>query len=247
MSKTYVILNDIQYPFHDEQCLALVKLFIKDIKPDGVRLNGDIVDCYSISSFTKDPMHRADLLTERRYAQDLMGHIAKYSQDNMWLEGNHEKRLWRLIADRAPALGVFEEVSFPKLFKLDNFGFKWSPYGDLTRLGHLRITHGELVRKDSGATAKAYWNRYRTSVLIGHTQRFGAFYITCLGEQYACFENACLCDLRPDYTPNPDWQQGFSVVHVASDKTYNVQQIPIFKRDGRAFCMYGPERYETRA
>ena len=56
MSKTYVILNDIQYPFHDEQCLALVKLFIKDIKPDGVRLNGDIVDCYSISSFTKDPM-----------------------------------------------------------------------------------------------------------------------------------------------------------------------------------------------
>lgn len=243
MSKTYVVINDIQFPFHDEQCVDLVKIFIKDIRPDGTLFNGDIVDCYPISHFTKDPMQRTDLLLERRYAHDLMKHVSKHSKENVWLEGNHEKRLWRMVADKMPELGIFPELSFPRLFNLEDFGFSWRPYGDLVKLGHLRVTHGEMVRHDSSATAKAYWNKYRTSVMIGHTQRFGAFYITCLGEQYVCFENACLCTMTPEYAPSPNWQQGFSVVHVDENKMFNVQQLPIFKIGGKAYCLYGKERY----
>lgn len=244
MSRTYVVLNDIQYPFHDEQCMELVvDTVIKDIKPNGVILNGDVADCYPISSFTKNPMQRADLLLERKLCTNLLTKLSKYAGTIDWLEGNHEKRLWRMVADKVPQLGIFEELSFPKLFKLADYGVRWYEYGALVNLGHLRLTHGEIIRKDSAATAKAYFNKYRCSVMIGHTQRFGAYYITCLGVQYVCFENGCLCSMKPEYTPNPNWQQGFSVVHVDDNKMFNVQQIPIFKIGGKAYCMYGKERY----
>jgi hypothetical protein len=45
---------------------------------------------------------------------------------------------------------------------------------------------------------------------------------------HAAYENGCLCKLTPEYAQQPNWQQGFSVVHVdESTGLFNVQQIPI--------------------
>ena len=44
------------------------------------------------------------------------------------------------------------------------------------------------------------------------------------------YENGCLCRLDPKYVQFPDWQQGFSVVHVDEGGFFNVQQIPILNR-----------------
>ena len=52
--KRYVVLSDIQIPFQDDSALEVAYKLIKDIKPDGVILNGDITDCYAISDFDKE-------------------------------------------------------------------------------------------------------------------------------------------------------------------------------------------------
>ena len=49
----------------------------------------------------------------------------------------------------------------------------------------------------------------------------------------------CLCRLDPEYAQDPDWQQGFSVVHVEDNGFYHVQQIPILKQ---SMFFYGREK-----
>jgi hypothetical protein len=73
--------------------------------------------------------------------------------------------------------------------------------------------------------------------MIGHTHRLGIYYRTNASGTYAAYENGCLCRLDPEYAICPDWQQGFSVIHVEANGYFHVQQIPILRR--RTF-FYGP-------
>jgi hypothetical protein len=242
--KVAVIGNDVQFPFHDEKCLNLFETVIEDIKPDKVILLGDVTDCHEISDFMHDPLDRADLLLEQKLACNLMARISKVCKDNEWMEGNHEFRLTRYVCNKAPALRVLSELTFEQLFHLKEYGFKHSDYGDWGRLGKLLYTHGYIVRSGSGASARAHYQHVLRSLIIGHTQRFGAYYHTALGEMHVAYENACLCKLNPKWTQNPDWQQGFSIVHYDDNGLFNVQQIPIMKYRNKAICYYGRERYQ---
>ena len=234
--KTWVILNDIQIPFEDKRVLNLVLSFVKDLRPDGVVLNGDIVDCYSVSDFDKNPLSGATLAKEIRGAERLMSSLSGI-KEKIWLGGNHEDRLRRHVWKNPKLIGDLDADSrerlvaaldFPEVFSLSSHGFSWRPYGATFNLGKLLVTHGSLVSKHSGQTARAHLDKYGTSVLIGHTHRGGVYFKRDLKGVHAAYENFCLCRLDPEYVQNPNWQQGFAVVHV-DEKTgfFNVQSIPI--------------------
>lgn len=232
--KTYVVLNDVQFPFEDKKVLwDLVVPFVEELRPNGVILNGDIVDCYSLSEFTKNPLEEADLTKEIRLADRLMNRLskaAKSSDELIWLGGNHEARLQRYVWKHAPVLGAVEGVRFPNLFNLQHYGFQWLEYGDKHYLGKLMVTHGTEVNKHSGWTARSHFLKHGTSVLIGHTHRLGVFHATNDVGDHAAYENGCLCRLDPEYDPSPNWQHGFAVVHVLDDGYFNTQQMRILER-----------------
>ena len=237
--KTWVVLNDLQIPFQDKPVLALVLRFIKDLRPHGVILNGDVVDNYSISNFNKDPLKRADLQREVDEAGALMMQLTGH--ERIWLGGNHEDRLRRYLWDH-PEIAGLEALTFEALFNVKKYGFTFYPYGKQWMLGKLMVTHGFMVRSHSGVSAKAHFERLGTSVLIGHTHRLGIYYKTNVRGQHAAYENGCLCRLDPEYVQSPDWQQGFSVVTVGDGGYFAVQQIPILNR---RYLLYGRERYEV--
>lgn len=238
-SQVWVVMNDIQIPFHDRRVLnRLVLPFVEDLKPDGIILNGDVVDCYSISDFDKDPLTTATLGREVTLAQGLMARLraANPRAELIWLGGNHEDRLRRHVwkhpellerLDRASKKRVVATLDFPEVFSVVSYGFRWKPYGDTQMLGKLMVTHGSMVNKHSGQTARSHFERYGNSVLVGHTHRGGAFYKRNVRGVHVAYENFCLCRLDPEYVTHPDWQQGFSVVHVAFNGFFSVQQIPI--------------------
>lgn len=240
--QTWIIVNDLQIPWHDKAVTSLVLEFIRDLKPHGVVLNGDIVDCYQISDFDKDPkrVHVWTLKEEIRLAGELMDALRDVPE-KWWLGGNHEDRLRRL-GWRYPALSFM--LDFPNLFKLPEHGFAWKPYGGSINLGKLEVTHGFIVRSASGVSAKAHFDRIGSSVLHGHTHRLGTYYRTNHRGAHVAVENGCLCRLNPEYVQHPDWQQGFSVVHVGPRGFFSVQQIPVL--NSREF-LYGKERYQIRA
>lgn len=218
--------------------VRLVTDFIRDLKPDGIVLNGDIVDCYAISDFSKDPENvkkwgLSREITEAGYLMTLFRDIPV----KWWIGGNHEDR-WRRVQWQHPNLkGMLK--SFPEAFHMNDYGFKWKPYGGTLMLGKLLVTHGSLVMKHSGWTARAEFDKYGSSVLHGHTHRLGVYYRTNARGVHGGYENGCLCRMHPEYVQYPDWQQGFSIVHVDDSGWFNVQQIPVLKR--RTF-FYGKER-----
>lgn len=239
--KTWVVLNDIQIPFQDKPVLNLVLDFVDALRPHGVVLNGDVVDCYELSEFDKNPLQDAGLDREIRESAWLMDRLAHSTKERWWIGGNHEDRLRRALW-KSPKFGKVRALQFPSLFNLKDNGFKWKPYGGVLNLGKLLVTHGSMVNKHSGWTARSHFEKYGNSVLVGHTHRLGVYYRTNARGVHASYENGCLCKLTPEYVQYPDWQQGFSVVHVDDGGFFSVQLIPILKR--KCF-FYGSQRVEA--
>src|SRR5262245_2968514 len=241
--RTWAILSDLQIPWQDSKVIDLVLHFVDELKPYGIILNGDVVDCYELPEFDKNPMKDWGLDREIRESAGLLYRLAKVTQERWWIGGNHEDRLRRTLW-RNPKFAKIHSLQFEQLFNLPDNGFKWKPYGGVLNLGKLIVTHGSAVNRHSGWTARTHFEKYGASVLVGHTHRLGIYYKTNARGVYAAYENGCLCKLNPEYVQYPDWQQGFSVVHVDTSNGYfNVQQIPVLKR--RMF-FYGDERYAIK-
>ena len=229
-TRVWAVLNDIQIPWQDRPVLDLVCDFIRALKPHGVILNGDVVDCYELSDWDKNPLVQWGLDREIREATTLLERLAKHSKERWWIGGNHEDRLRRTLW-KNPKFAHLASLQFPQLFHLSDHGFQWKPYGGVLHLGKLLVTHGSMVSKHSGWTARSHFEKYGNSILIGHTHRLGVYYRTNAKGVHAAYENGCLCRLNPEYVQYPDWQQGFSVVHVAEDGGwFHVEQIPVLKR-----------------
>ena len=239
--KSTVILNDIQI-MDFSRCLHLVTSFVKWLKPDGVLLNGDILDLYRLSRFTKNPsIPLQSLEVEIDTCETiLLAQIPESTRQRFWIGGNHEDRYRRYIWDKAPELDV-EPLKFSKLAKCPDYGFKYLEYGDGVMLGKLYVTHGEVVRKHSGYTAKAHFDKYGVSVLHGHTHRLGQYSHRNRSGQFGAWENGCLCKLTPEFDHYPDWQHGFSVVlHDPKTGIFNVEQIRIFEE---SWMIYGGRKF----
>jgi predicted phosphodiesterase len=238
--RQYVVLNDLQIPFEDPPVLwDLVVPFVRELKPYGVILNGDIIDNHEISDFTKNPAWRHhDLKAERKSAFKLFDALAPVTKDRVFIEGNHEDRYRRYAWENASDFEAAGAIrTLPEYLKLEEHGFQHRPYGGHVMLGKLMVTHGFIVAQDSGTSAKRHFMRLGCSVLIGHTHRVGVYHKTNVVGDHAAFENGCLCRLDGlGYAQFPDWQQAFSVVDVFPGGMFNVTLLRILGR--RAF-IYG--------
>jgi len=231
-----VVLNDLQIPFQDKRALSLVLGFIGDLRPEEIVLNGDIVDCYSISDFDRNPLTQATLAREIREAEKLMKTLQGVPK-KIWIGGNHEDRLRRHVWKNTGLLRGFDSrtretlvaaMDFPEVFSLGSYGFQWVPYGGVYKIGKLMATHGSMVRRHSADTGRAHLEKYGQSVIIGHTHRGGVTYRRDVRGVHAAYENFCLCRLDPEWTQYPNWQHGFSVVHSDTKSGFfNVQAIPL--------------------
>lgn len=245
-----LIIGDIQFPWHDETALELVLRIAKDTQPDCVVLNGDITDCVYLSAFDKNPAHGPEILSlEIALARGLLARL-DWIEQKWWLGGNHEDR-WRRQIWRArsqdnvllSAVHALKVESFDQLIGMWDFGFRWLPYVSYVDLGHLMITHGELVSVHSGVSAKRHYEKYGRSVVIGHTHRQGAYTKTTRDGIHGAWETGCLCRLDPQWSFFPNWQQGFIIVDVSPHTGFfHVTQIPIIA----AVTTEGAELYTAR-
>lgn len=255
-----IVLGDWHIPYQDDKALKLVFRIVKSLKPNIITLNGDILDFYALSRFSKDPNRVLSLQEEIDTAYEYLKRLRKENPKAhiIFIDGNHEFRMEKFLSDKAPELyGLKRAEDDSPVHSLDSLlrfkdlkieqvssGLKESYYwyGNELLIGHFN-----RINKHSGYTAKNLLEDKHVSLIQGHTHRLGSSYRTVrVGENkyriLVAYENGCLCGLQPTYVLDPNWQQGFSVVHKKkNDNRFHIQQVPIINYA----CFFGEREWRV--
>lgn len=225
----HVILGDTHGVFVDQPVWAAVLDFIRDFQPHQVNCLGDVCDFYGISRFDKDPNRQVRLQNEIDFTREVILWELRRAAPGariLWRLGNHEERLEKYIRTRAPEFASLRVLDLASLFGTDELDIE--VVDDDIKVGHIELTHGHMVRKHSGFTAKAMLDEYGASVIHNHTHRLGAVYKTDRSGPHVAFENGCLCRMDPEYINGiPNWQHGFSVGWLLPSAQFHFEQIAV--------------------
>jgi predicted phosphodiesterase len=229
--KRYLLLADIHAPYHDNYALDAALDYGAKIGIDTLILQGDCIDCYSISTFSKDPKRRL-LKPEIEQSIPVIEKIANaYSDvDLVYLEGNHEQRLQKIIWNSAPQFDGL--LSIPQLYELDRLGFEYVSNVDLLnaglkplKIGKIFIIHGHEIRYTSNVigVARIFFQKCLVQVIGAHAHKTDHWGDNRLdGDMVGAWANGCLCHLHPRYMPKNQWNHGCADIVVDSDGDFSV-------------------------
>lgn len=125
---------------------------------------------------------------------------------------------------------IKEALTWPKLLRLNQIACEFVEYDKQSKhelfLPKFMLKHGNKVRAQSGYTARAEHETYGMSGASGHTHRLSQFYHRDRNGNHVWVETGCTCSLSPDYTPDPDWQNGCVLLTINKDNgAFQVESI----------------------
>lgn len=235
--KTYLILSDLHYPYHCPKYVKLATKIIKELNVDGLVQLGDAVDAFQISTYSKDPTRRnllvEDISDYKQQLNEWARHLKAGAAIHL-LEGNHEYRLSRYIANQARDLhGLVPD--WPTLLGIDlrnkssRHKWFWHSYNRWSscRLGDCIVLHGFYYNTHTAATMLA---KYKCSTISGHTHRVQ--YVTD-GVHFAATLGHGSNEVETAHQPTPTgWQQAMALLHVDNGGRSHLDIICV--KDGKA-------------
>lgn len=211
------IISDIHIPFQDDKAISEWFRHLTKNKINKVIINGDLIDCYDLSSFDKVPKKGKSFYEEIEETKQFLFELRKrFHGQVIYLEGNHSFRLRKYLMKIAPELYDMVSLDLQTLLELDGFKIDWVPAAETTKFtdnfiehdGFL-IGHFSVVSQKSGYTATKLIEKYGNNIIQGHVHRLGMVYKTMPGKTLIGIEGGCLCDTNPVYMRYPNWQKGF--------------------------------------
>jgi len=225
------ILSDIHFPYHDRKALDSAVKYIIGFKPDCIILNGDIIDCYQLSSFEKDKRQRSfkyelDMLSE--FFIQLRKLFPK--QRIIYKLGNHERRYERSLLQNLPELLELELFTFSNVIKARDHNIEVVGNQRIIKVGHLNVAHGDEFRGGIIAPvnpARGYFLKAKTNILCGHNHRTSSHIERDLSNKIiGGWSTGCLAELSPQYMPINNHNHGFATV-INNGETFSVNNITI--------------------
>jgi predicted phosphodiesterase len=241
--KTIAIVGDHHFPYTDPITQKLINRFLEEQQPDYLIYNGDVCDFYQVSKFAKDPSRADQLGNDIKQVRQMFAYHERIlpNTEKILISGTHEVRFEKWLWTKAPEVSSLEELSVPAQYQLENYGIGYVPYEQGLLINDIfLVLHGDIVSIHSSYSAKRQFERQGGCGICNHTHRMGSYYRTDRHGTWGWWENGCTCDLDPDWTMNPNWQQGFSLLHFTATDRFYVEQIPIINH---AF-MYGGKLYK---
>ena len=221
-----VIGSDIHIPFQDDRAVACFVKYCKEKQPEAIVLNGDVLDMFMLSKFTKGEGRNP--LEEITMCRGLLEMIRKAcpSSEIYYVIGNHENRLEKYVLSKAPELASLIEDVF-SIIKTEDFKIRGC--ASLTINDNFVCKHGSYIGNKSGLSAiKEMENSYMSGA-TGHVHRGIVYRARKAGRKFVWIETGCLCDLNPEYCVLPNWCQGFATVKFKDGKVYNAKFLEIEK------------------
>ena len=238
-------ISDMHIPFNRD-----IKEFFKyKGKVDTLVLNGDIIDNYSMSSFTK--MYRLSLVEELIQARELLIELIEEIEPKKVtvVTGNHEIRLGKKIADKIgsdlldlmprDALAFLFDTGFNYYDRIKKCKTVYTPIDEevdcevnyvgnfWTKEGKTIFVHPQAFRGTTlGTVGKAY--DYFTaigedfqSIIMAHTHKLGMY---VMNDKYLYEQGTCADLNHMDYQDLklPKYSQVNGYMYIVQDKDGNL-------------------------
>lgn len=251
-----IIGCDLQAPLHHEGAWEVFLSTIKTLKPDGVTLNGDILDLAMISRFVKRPKSVRQLQVDLDWAQEeVFGRVNAVAGDALktYVLGNHEGERWeRYLWERCPEIAELRVLEMQHLLGLADMGWRFEPDGYELVPDVLMVEHGDrhtsTLGGGSAMSARKEMIDTGMSGVSGHTHKLGKFYRDDNAGYRVWLEGGCLCDqvkmrehrvtARKRGHKKEDWHLGFAIVyHHVGGEAFSIVDVPILVQGKRTFAI----------
>lgn len=230
--KKGVILNDIHFPYQDNEALTAALNYAKKEKPDFIFLNGDIIDVHSLSYFMKDPRKKR-FSEELQLLADFVTELDKQFKCKIYFKfGNHEERYDNFLFQKAHELLGVEEFSLEAIVKkripkIEIIGARRSVI-----IAGLPFIHGHEFGRGMMApvnAARGLFLQAKHSCVKGdchstseHVEK------DIMDKMITTWSVGCLCGLTPFFAVRNKWNHGFAMIDILGDKKYKFRNFRIF-------------------
>ena len=108
-----IVASDIHFPYQDDKAVEAFIRYVEDHQPKIVVLNGDVLDFYKLSRFSKDPAGK-NPAEEIEMCREFLKDIRKVvpNSEIYYIIGNHETRLEKYVLDNAPQIACLVDNVF---------------------------------------------------------------------------------------------------------------------------------------
>lgn len=237
-----LFLPDTHSPYHDKRAYNLVERVVEKVRPKKCVIGGDFPDFYAISQHSKDPKREDRFEREVAITKRLLRRVESWGfNDKYYIEGNHENRLDRYIADRAPEMDGI--VSTDSLLELTKHNWKVTPYKDHTQVGRVYVTH-DLGKAGANAVRDAMTS-YQDNIVINHLHRLiylvegNAKGVPHVAACFGWLGDVTKVDYMYRVKANRDWALGFGIGYLRANGFVYLQPVPIVEYscvvEGRLF------------
>lgn len=218
-----LLISDLHIPYHDIDAITIALDYGKKENVNTIFINGDLIDNSQVSRFEKD-MKKRSVKQEFDATKEFLVQLRAAFPDASiyWLKGNHCVRWEKFLEQKVREIWDDPYFHLEERLRLNEQKVQILDDTVLVKAGKLSITHGHHIFKGifvPVSPARGAFLRAKQSVIVGHLHR--SSYHTEMdldGKVIGCWSTACLCELRPNYSPLvSNSQHGFA--HIIIDKT----------------------------
>ncbi|HVU59352.1 MAG TPA: metallophosphoesterase [Candidatus Saccharimonadales bacterium] len=169
-------------PTHSEESVDIMLQLIRDTQPDRIVLNGDNLDFPTLGRHEQEHFFQNTLKPSINYVHGVLALMRSAAPNAaiVYLAGNHEQRLEKYIAQKAPELydlvqaGSDERMlTVPFLLNLKKLGIEYRsgyPANEYYLSDKLKIIHGTKAKSNT-STVAGLARTESESVIQGHSHR----------------------------------------------------------------------------
>lgn len=205
------------WPGEEATCLRAFKKFVKDLKPDAVILNGDVMDFPRISRHPQNWESAPDPQEEIEAAQDHLNDIVmacKRGAHKIWTLGNHDARFEAMIANATPQMRGVKGVHLS-----DHFGAWQKAMSCFINQGTIGATMVKHKPPGGGINAtRTFTVKAGTHAVHSHLHRQSVQSVSDYRDvDYYGVDTGCVADKEHRaflYTEDAplDWRSGFALL-----------------------------------
>lgn len=217
-AKRVLVVSDIHIPYHSGAALTAAFDYAKNEKPDAILLNGDVLDFFQLSRFTRDPKGRSiahELEAFKRLFEALK---TIFDAPIYYKLGNHEERYQHFLWMKAHELDGVQEFELENILRARAEGIEIIKDRRIIKLGDLNVIHGHEFGQSIFSPvniARGLYLRGKVSAMQGHSHVTSEHTEPDMnGNIVTTWSLGCLCNLNPQWNPINRWCHGFAIVDV---------------------------------